>query len=172
MYLKWLFQNNAGLFYVWSTSKYKFGTISSPNFDGQILDNIVAFLDFMALKVKPKVSSKFITLTSRLSLCRWKNYENSTFFPIWSLVWPSKMSLAFLIFFLRSLMPKKSSGMQKSYFWTGYHHQTLTNQVCHSIPLCQKRNEVAIKLVFILLQFHDKCSLVLFLENKPCQLDL
>jgi hypothetical protein len=30
--------------------------------------------------------------------------------------------------FLRSLIPKKFSGMQKSYFWTGFHHQTLTNQ--------------------------------------------
>jgi hypothetical protein len=54
---------NAGLFYVWSTSKYsylfwrsRFGNISFPNFDLQILDIIVAFLPFMALKVKPKVS--------------------------------------------------------------------------------------------------------------------
>ena len=48
-------------------------------------------------------------------LIRWKNYENSTFFPIWPLVQPSKISLAFFIF-LRSLMPKKSSGMQKNLF--------------------------------------------------------
>ena len=48
-------------------------------------------------------------------IIRWKNYENSTFFPIWPLVRPSKISLAFFIF-LRSLMPKKSSGMQKILF--------------------------------------------------------
>ena len=28
-------------------------------------------------------------------------------------------------FFLRSLMPKKSSGMQKSYFWTEFHHKKI-----------------------------------------------
>ena len=60
---------NAGLFYVWSTSKYsylfwrsRFGNISFPNFDLQILDIIVTFLPFMALKVKPKVSPKLLTL--------------------------------------------------------------------------------------------------------------
>ena len=37
--------------------------------------------------------------------------------------------------FLRSLMPKKFSGMQKSYFWTGFHHQTLTNQISNSESL-------------------------------------
>ena len=60
---------NAGLFYVWSTSKYsylfwrsRFGNISFPNFDLQILDIIVAFLPFMALKVRPKVFPKSLTL--------------------------------------------------------------------------------------------------------------
>ena len=33
-----------------------------PQFDLQILDNIVAILAFTALKVKPKVSPKFLTL--------------------------------------------------------------------------------------------------------------
>ena len=28
-------------------------------------------------------------------MIRWKNYENSTFFPIWPLAWPSKISVAF-----------------------------------------------------------------------------
>ena len=40
----------------------QFGTKSFPNFDLQILDNIVAFLVFMALKVKRKVSPKSLTL--------------------------------------------------------------------------------------------------------------
>ena len=40
----------------------QFGTKSFPNFDLQILDNIVAFLAFMALKIKPKVSPKLLTL--------------------------------------------------------------------------------------------------------------
>ena len=57
------------------------------------------------------------------------------FFPIWPLVWPSKISWPFLIF-LRPLMPKNSSGMQKSYFWTGFLHKKLTNQKSHSESLC------------------------------------
>ena len=46
-------------------------------------------------------------------------------------LWP------FLIF-LRSLMPKNSSGMQKSYFWTGFLHKKLTNQKSHSESLCNQ----------------------------------
>ena len=42
---------------VLSTPIYVRGTDLEP-----ILDNIVAFLVFMALKVKPKVSPKFLTL--------------------------------------------------------------------------------------------------------------
>ena len=33
-------------------------------------------------------------------------------------------------------MPKNSSGMQKSYFWTGFLHKKLTNQKSHSESLC------------------------------------
>ena len=37
--------------------------------------------------------------------------------------------------FLRSLMPKKCSGMQNSCFWKGFHHKKLTNQKSHSTSL-------------------------------------
>ena len=37
---------------------------------------------------------------------------------------------------LRSLMPKNSSGMQKSYFWTGFLHKKSTNRKSHSESLC------------------------------------
>ena len=69
-------------------------------------------------------------------------------------LWP------FLIF-LRSLMPKKFSGMQRSYFWTGFHHQTLTNQIsnseslCYSLPVklsyCEKASNIWKKNVVLTL---------------------
>ena len=68
-------------------------------------------------------------------IIRWKSYENSIFSlsGLWcdlqKFLWP------FLIF-LRPLMPKNSSGMQKSYFWTEFLHKKLTNQKCHWESLC------------------------------------
>ena len=50
-------------------------------------------------------------------------------FNLQKFLWP------FLIF-LRPLMPKNSSGMQKSYFWTGFLHKKSTNQKSHSESLC------------------------------------
>ena len=49
--------------------------------------------------------------------------------------------------FLKSLMPKKFSGMQKTYFWTGFHHQTLTNQISNSESLCLPPVPMALQLI-------------------------
>ena len=71
-----------------------------------------------------------------------------------------KFLCPFLIF-LRSLMPKKFSGMQRSYFWTGFHHQTLANQIsnseslCYSLPVklsyCEKASKIWKKNVVLTL---------------------
>ena len=130
---------NAGLFYVWSTSKYfylcwrsRFGNISFPNFDLQILDIIAAFLAFMALKVKPKVSPKFLTLVDY----NGEKIMKIQFFPYLAFGANFKNIFGLLKILLRSLMPKNSSGMQKSYFWTEFLHKKLTNQKCHWESLC------------------------------------
>ena len=134
-----VFSKNAGLFYVWSTSKYfylcwrsRFGNISFPNFDLQILDIIAAFLAFMALKVKPKVSPKFLTLVDY----NGEKIMKIQFFPYLAFGANFKNIFGLLKILLRSLMPKNSSGMQKSYFWTEFLHKKLTNQKCHWESLC------------------------------------
>jgi len=66
-----------------------------------VLDDIVAFLAFMTLKDKTKVLTQFSTLVD-LNLV-----QQLWFFISLSCLW---------------VWPSKHLGMQKSYFWAGFHH--------------------------------------------------
>ena len=81
----------------------------------------MAFLAFMALKVKPKVSPKFLTLVDY----NGEKIMKIQFFPYLAFGANFKNIFGLLKIFLRSLMPKNSSGMQKSYFWTGFLHKKI-----------------------------------------------
>ena len=66
---------------------------------------------------------------------RGKNYKILKF---WVLDFGFGLQGFFCLFFifLRSLMLKKSSGMQESYMWVVFHPYKITNQNFHSSSLC------------------------------------
>ena len=65
----------------------------------------------------------------------WKNYKILKFwvldfgFGLQNFFWPLKV-------FLRSLVSKKSSGMQKSYIWAVFHAKQFLMPIFHSGSLC------------------------------------
>ena len=66
--------------------------------------------------------------------------------------------------FLRSLMPKKCSGMQKSCFWTGFHHKKLTNQKSHSTSLWYCGTGKSLSETFIFASINPQYDNRLFME--------
>ena len=105
--------------FLWVTFKKKsrFGNWNSPFLYQKILSNIVVFLAFMVLKVKkryhPNAECKLLAIW-------WKNSENPKFSvpglpcDLQKNFWPFSI-------FLRYLLPKKSSGMQKSCIYAKFH---------------------------------------------------
>ena len=63
--------------------------------DLRIFGLFVAFLVFMALKVKLKTLAEFSKLFDHIMA---KKYIKNLFFTVWYLKWPSKIFLAFFIF--------------------------------------------------------------------------
>ena len=96
---------------------------------------VSAFWAFMALGIK------FLQLPDFLCQKGKSQYVNKTKkifkMEVWSLVWLLKNFLAFFKIFLRSMIPKKFSGMQKSYIgiWIVFNPNHKPNENPHSSSL-------------------------------------
>jgi hypothetical protein len=66
-------------------------------------------------------------------------------FGFWTLGLAFKIFFALFSFFLRSLMLKKSSGMQEPYMWVVFHPYQIANQNSHSSSLWVRKNSTTYK---------------------------
>ena len=83
---------------------------------------------FMAFKLKSMAFPTKITPYDPYQLKKLWNFEILGF-GLW--VWPSKFFWPLKVF-LRSLVSKKSSGMQKSYIWAVFHAKQFLMPIFHS----------------------------------------
>ena len=73
------------------------------------------------------------------NLKKWHYSASGLWFGLHDLHWP-------FIFFLESLMSKKSSGMQKMIFWPLFHLYHFPNEIFQSRSLCDSKSNLPLQL--------------------------